>query len=199
MLDWIITIIKWLGVDWTALITTVSGAIVALATAGGVVAAWVGLDTWKKQLRGTTEYELAKRVLMSVYGVRDSMRAVRDPFISPGEADDAAEGDWELSAYQNRWGKFVEVARELDVGLLEAEVVWENNPLRGYRAELNKPIAGLVIAIRHLTQDKRTLRSTLFSEKDEKVLYAEGDDDFDKELTRIVGKFEDFIRPHLKK
>ena len=41
--------------------------ILTIAAIIGVVVAFVGLRTWRKQLKGNTEYELARRFLHSVY------------------------------------------------------------------------------------------------------------------------------------
>lgn len=56
-----------------------------LVIVGGAMIAVVGVNAWKKQLKGSTEYELAKRYLKSVYKIRDAIKYVRNPFISIDE------------------------------------------------------------------------------------------------------------------
>ena len=46
----------------------------------GTIIAWVGLSTWRKQLRVGGDYELAKRVLAQVYKVRDAIEDIRGEF-----------------------------------------------------------------------------------------------------------------------
>jgi hypothetical protein len=61
--------------------------VLASITAG--IVAIIGLQTWKKQLKGKTEYELAQRLLMAVYKIRDAIYYVRNPFMSAGEINQA--------------------------------------------------------------------------------------------------------------
>src|SRR3990170_7831809 len=49
------------------------------------IIAYAGLRTWRSQLKGKTEYELARRVLHRVYGIREAVREVRKPYIGASE------------------------------------------------------------------------------------------------------------------
>ncbi|OQY20711.1 MAG: hypothetical protein B6I35_10155, partial [Anaerolineaceae bacterium 4572_32.2] len=66
-------------------ITLAKDVVTILAALVAATVAIMGLRTWRKQLRGKTEYELARRLLRSVYRVRDAIRIVRNPFISSAE------------------------------------------------------------------------------------------------------------------
>ena len=49
-----------------------------------VIASYValmGLSTWRRQLRGNTQYDLARRLLLSAYKLRDAVEGVRIPGI----------------------------------------------------------------------------------------------------------------------
>ena len=51
-------------------------------TCGTIVGIYVairGLNTWNRQLRGTSEYDLARRVLRCVYRHRDALISVSVP------------------------------------------------------------------------------------------------------------------------
>jgi len=111
-------------------------AILTIAALVGAWVAWRGLHTWREQLTGQTEYELAKRLLRDLYRYRDAIAAVRNPFMSAGEmAEDIPLEDelvptpeWHhegtTRAYQRRWEKVTAVRADLYPELLEAEVVW---------------------------------------------------------------------------
>lgn len=45
-----------------------------MAMFGGLVLACVGLNTWRRQLRGTTEYQLALKVLRAVFAINQHSR-----------------------------------------------------------------------------------------------------------------------------
>lgn len=66
-----------------------AGVIKDTATVIGIgiasYVAWVGLSTWRKQLTGTSEYELAREVLKAVYLLRDKIDNLRNPAINPSE------------------------------------------------------------------------------------------------------------------
>jgi hypothetical protein len=64
-----------------------------VATAGAAIVAAVvavlGLRAWRRQLRGQTQYELARRLLRAVYRVRDEIQGVRNPVIMASEFETA--------------------------------------------------------------------------------------------------------------
>ncbi len=117
-------------------------ALQAIFAVVGIVVAILGLRTWKQQLAGKAEYELATRLLRTIYTVRDRVRSLRSPFISAGEmyaagkekVDDEKELNRLLNqndklaefAYQVRWERVQEAVSDLVVEELEAEVLWEN-------------------------------------------------------------------------
>lgn len=56
-------------------VLTALGALAAAAVAG------LGLATWREQLKGRTEYDLARRMLKKTYRLREAVRAARSPLI----------------------------------------------------------------------------------------------------------------------
>ena len=52
---------------------------------GALLVAYSGLQTWRRQLYGTAEYERARRLYRAVLDARDQIAALRLPFISAGE------------------------------------------------------------------------------------------------------------------
>ncbi|EKT4469788.1 hypothetical protein [Pseudomonas juntendi] len=124
--------------DWT-LTKDIFSIVGTVATVVGVaLASYVGLgglSTWKKQLSGTSNHELARRVLVLAYKYRDAVDRVRNPWISPKEMElDNTLENGETSqerryagtciAYDKRFLLVTESRRELDVTLLEAEALW---------------------------------------------------------------------------
>ncbi len=75
----------------------VSGTVTAIAAVCGVWIAWKGLQTWREQLKGTTEYQLAKEILRAVYDVQETYRFIRIPKFRLGSHSD--------SEYQNEFKK----------------------------------------------------------------------------------------------
>jgi len=48
---------------FAAILAIVKDLVVTLAAAGGLIVALLGLRTWKRQLKGKTEWDLARRYL----------------------------------------------------------------------------------------------------------------------------------------
>lgn len=48
-------------------------------TVGALIFAYLGLSTWKRQLMGTSEYELAKKSILLTYEVQQLIQGVRNP------------------------------------------------------------------------------------------------------------------------
>jgi hypothetical protein len=55
--------------------------VIGLSAASAAVFAYLGLSAWRRELKGKSEYELAKEVLKSVYKVREAFKHVRRPGI----------------------------------------------------------------------------------------------------------------------
>ncbi len=64
-------------------IVTIGAAIIA-----GYVG-WNGLQSWQRQLIGKTRYEVAGRVIRSVYDVREAAIAIRSPLVYHSESDES--------------------------------------------------------------------------------------------------------------
>ncbi|MEK7355903.1 MAG: hypothetical protein AAB250_05610, partial [Bdellovibrionota bacterium] len=93
------------------LIAQFTDIITAAATVVGVVFVWLGLRTWRSELHGHANFELARRVVRGVYEIRNEIRQIRNSFSS--EPLDAL------------FARLNSKASELDVSLLEAEVLWD--------------------------------------------------------------------------
>lgn len=200
--------------------SAVSDVVVACAAVAATITAWRGLTTWRDQLRGTVEYELARRVLKGVYYVRDAVARVRDPFMFAAEmpeppVEKMASMSREQSrfhgiseAYQARWKQVIEARRNLDADLLEAEVVWGRD-LKTRVDAVRKLEHELFIAVRHHLQlqnpDERIeTREAVekISRKLRDVLYEGGDgetDPFADDYSGSVAEVENYLRPHLRR
>jgi hypothetical protein len=106
-----------------ASITVIATCVVAVASVAGLLVAILGLQTWRTQLEGTAHFDLARRLLLAVYELRDAIDNVRHPFLSSGEA---AGGDpdtpWQIAAYENRWTGVRAAMVQLQAATREADV-----------------------------------------------------------------------------
>jgi len=191
-----------------------------LAAVVGATAAVIGLKAWRHQLRGHTEYELARRLLRAVYHARDELHAVRNPLILTGEfaaarqeagieRDDkrtAFSAEEEGAVYERRWKRLSSAMSDLQLEVTEAEVVWgravvgQLKPLRECVGEL---YASLMLFLRR-KQERPQGRSANPEalERIDRIIYKISDDPdqdpFTGKVARAVAQVEDFVRPYLR-
>jgi hypothetical protein len=197
--------------DLATLITSLAVAYVAIQ----------GLKTWKTQLVGNTEYEHARKLLRSVYKVRDAINGVRSPLITGGETSSAIKelglevGDADPNGkeftkktrdavYDVRWKRIAEAMTEFDLESIEAEALWGNSvadkltPIWKGVGELNRAVSEL------LTDNLTTLPKDLLQEVRD-VLYSpksvtdpESPSTYSKKIALAIKAIEEYLKPKLK-
>lgn len=195
-------------------IAVLTNLLVAIAAIVGVAFAGVGLTTWRNELRGRSEHDLARRILLHVYRVREGIAVVRNPAMFSSEYNDREgrePGSLEttsedlLHAYSKRWKEVTGPGADLDVALLEAEAHW-GNLLAEPQAKLKKVVRDLQLAVtRHIRmqRDERyadsvsperraQIEATLWSGYSEK-----GEDPVVEKVQSAIYGFESALRPKL--
>lgn len=164
-----------------------------------------GVREWKRQIKGKTEYEIARRLLRSSLKLRDAIKYVRNPFIPVEEMKSAVkeqgfnEKEYEdnnkmnLAVYSVRWKKVQEAWTNLEVDLLEAEVSWGDEPVKISRP-LTTSARKLFSAIQLYLRDKARIT-------EDKIIYNQGSeeepDDFTIEVNRSIEDIRKFLKHHL--
>lgn len=199
-------------------ITAGKDIVVAAAAALAAYFAYLGLSTWRKELKGKSEYQLAKDVLKSVYEVREAFKHVRNPAIYQYEyPEDMTDHHGHLKqenrhegtahVYQERWKKMDEAFGKLESYHLDAQVEWGAEfqdvikSLRSCRAELLVTIQRMLERMKD-PYDREVLSVDERAEQ-RSVLYHLGDDSKHDKFTPVInaaiGEFEAWLRPHIKK
>mgnify|MGYP006431591917 CR=1 FL=1 len=190
------------------------------AIIGSIVAIW-GLKTWKAQIKGKTEYDLARRILKAVYKVRESINTIRVPFITTREIEKAMQdtgySEQEIkekihsyksdqAVYNYRYKSLSDSMSELRVELLEAEVHWGKEiyermkPLNESIGKLRVNIFRLIRLKKRKSQGGIKLTKEERKEMDEVIYQISQDPEenaFTKEVHLAVEHLEEFIKPHL--
>lgn len=191
---------------------------IALAVAGvtGTIVAVKGLGTWKRQLRGQNDYEVARKVLRCTYQYRDAFAAARSPIMWSDEAApfpdekevEAAHGHnlEQQRRYRRRFRTLSEAGRALEAELLEAEVLWGSEvvslsrPLWGAATDLNGAIAALFQPTFGPAPHAERARLVEEAERRSEILYARGqqdEDPFRKRIEDAVAAIEQVFRKHI--
>lgn len=160
----------------------------------GLSIAALGLKTWQRQLKGTYEYELAKRLMLSVYELEDGIKGVRNPWVS---------GDPE-ETYRKRWDVTLKASRNLRLALMKAQIVWDKRTAKVRLGEMDKLLNRLYNAMDLYLRDKAQGRDKdfLFTQDQESILYAgmtgEGKK-YEQDLEQLVSSLDEWVRHHLQK
>ncbi len=161
---------------------------------------------------------MAKRLLKATYRLRDSLQAVRSPFMSAGEiqhamkearldlkpTDEGFHAASTAAAYQIRWKPVVEAYQSLELEAIEAEALW-GPAAKAATIAAKRSVNSLLSAIDLVLRDMqpggvRTLNAES-REKFERILYSMAekpeDDPYLKELTTAITEMEAIARPYL--
>jgi len=193
--------------------------IVTVIAAGiASVAAIVGLSTWRRQLKGNTEYDLSRKLLRSLYATRNAVSAVRNPWQSAGEISQAMkEADLEanfhdekfalLSAqavYRLRWKSVVEATAALQIDALEAEALWGSEArdhLKPLYVLISELFSNIQLYLRNLERPPHN-QSEEASRAIDEIIYdtsgSERPNEYSQKLGAAIAEMEAFIRPRLK-
>ncbi len=207
--------------DAASSLDTARDIAVSISAVAAALIAVMGVNAWRRQLKGRTEYRIALKVLKAIYAARESFIEARGRFTYPAEwADRAPEASGrtefkaliEAQSYQRRLSRVGSARADLLVAQQEALAVW-SDPAQGALEDLFGAIDDLFAAHdgyfeEELARARRKDQDGTEAEPDadhqvmHRVLYAlpdrEGNDPFAKRIARAVGKAEDFYRGHLR-
>lgn len=194
-------------------LSDVGQIVLAGSAAIGAMAAWKGVSTWRRELKGRTEYDLARRVLTGVYRVRDAVRHVRSPMMlsseyldRPGRKPDAQQADAAdyKYAYGQRWSRIQDAMTNLEVDLLEAEAIWHDE-LRECSEQLKSCFRELFTSLWSYLRSKypdswwEVSADPKFIRELEGVIWSVDPDEYGEKLSRAIASFEKLLRPHLRR
>lgn len=185
-------------------------------TISGALAAYVavqGLGAWRRQLRGKSNHDLARNILIKLYKYQEAISGVRNPFLINSDIPENERQDKTPSqiqylqykkAYMERWGRVSEVRAELHPDLLEAVVLW------GSKAKnICKPLfrleTELLITLRNdirmrnpdSSQEERDAAAKLNKNRRDILHETDENDPFKEDFNRELEKIELFLRERL--
>jgi len=192
--------------------TSIPNWITAIAAICAVFIAWRGLATWRKELKGKSEYETAKQVLKAVYKVREAFIIVRSPWISYVKQDnpnDPSRYATQKLHYNNPnhidtvMKSFEEAWAALEEQNLIAQIEWGSkfqdqdmiNPLRECK---NDFLTNSTIYYDCETDDSINPE---YKNESKAIIYRNhhNSDDFTLKIEEAIAKFVNFLRPLVEK
>lgn len=203
-----------------AFIAEAADTITAVAAVCAAVIAYIGLRTWRDQLKGSAEYTLAKDILKAVYGVREAFKHVRNPAIFvyeyPEELRDSS-ANWKPGfqskahehVYEQRFKVLIKAVVQLEERVLDGEVEWGASfgslilPIRKCRARLQMTLQDHLEALSN-NSNKQGRSEAAKKANDDSVLYYLGEefpeqDRFTSDINSAIAGFELRLRPIIDK
>lgn len=162
--------------------------ITAVAVALGAFAAWRGVSTWRQQLIGQDEYELAKRLLGGAFEFEALIKRIRLGY--------------ELTP--PLWEKLDGTCNDLDVAFAEARVLWGESTAQRKAAfktcttelDLAKLDVGELSAMSAAACEQMSEQIIKTSSP---ILHGKAGDEFGMKVHSAVTSLEDYLRPHLQR
>lgn len=192
-------------------------AILGISAIVGTTVAMRGLNTWNRQLKGKTEYELARRLLRATYNLREDLNFVRHPVILSFEKYEPPEDESQVSTperehrykllkvYEKRWELASASRLELKAELIEAEVIWDAQIVARFQ-ELLKLYTQLFMETREYLTDLNP-DAGYSRDKEQKAktfqtfhpdLGGVRKDDISDKMEASISEIETALKPHLK-
>lgn len=175
-----------------------------LGTIAAVGIGIYGLSTWKKQLRGTSEYELAKKVLVKSHQVAQAIQAVRSPmlFLNKEEVEAGNSLKEEQRIYDERLNHLFAEWSELATLRLETKIIWASGADQAFD-DLEKTVKKIRSEIWLHFWLKGAYRSPgatvddnpdRVAANDEIVYLISDEDDFSQQIYAAVKKVEQYFQ-----
>jgi hypothetical protein len=196
-------------------LTLIKDIILIVAAITGSVVALKGLGTWQRQLRGQSEYELSRRILVTLFKYRNAINGVRHPAMwAPYPPEDEAKNMnreqirfyGTSKGYQYRWDKVQLEKTSLYADLMEAEAIW-GIQLKTLFEEIFNLEHELFTSVRHhieLINPETPVPSRdaiiNIEKKRRYIMYdnlSEEPDEFKLELISAIEKIENYLKPKL--
>lgn len=194
--------------DIVLIMTGVVGSIVAI----------LGLNTWRRQLHGQSEYDVARRLLKSLYLFREVMNNARHAFLEYSGSPDLPkekleklsdkEKEWYAigQAFEKRWEPVAKAISELDADVLESEVFW-GNEIKDKLKQISLLHAEWMVAIEeHMERtNPREPDKNYYGEEAKRnraIMFGRSDRTKDKFLDRMLTAIEEIeivLKPYIKK
>ncbi|OHB12505.1 MAG: hypothetical protein A3G46_00930 [Candidatus Zambryskibacteria bacterium RIFCSPLOWO2_12_FULL_39_16] len=197
--------------DWYLITKDV---LTVLFTLAGLIIAGLGLATWKKQIKGSKEFEAAHNLHFAMLKLREAIKHVRNPAIWPSESQRAVKfikeknpekSDEELKknehayVYEMRWQKITDAYTEAESYLLEAEALW-GHEIMDLTKPLNKKVRELNINLNQnfaspemRTKDLMAIHDVIYDKSSETE-----QDAFSTEVSKSIDAIAGYLRGKIK-
>lgn len=179
----------------------------------GVWVAWQGLKTWRRQLKGTSQFDVAKRLMLKVYQIRQDIEycrsSVRKISIFTHNEDGQPIPEREQLRYssdremKDRFKYIIKTSSEMDFLLFESEIIL-GKELREFFQPIEEVCYMLRDSIEEYTEDYNQ-KNGRFCDDEERnryrelrqIIYSRKGDAIQTKVDSVVREIEKFIKPYV--
>ncbi|MEK7658762.1 MAG: hypothetical protein AAB352_02735 [Patescibacteria group bacterium] len=184
--------------------------ITFILTAIGLIIAGFGLSTWRRQIKGTKEFEAFYNLNYSLLKLKKAIKYVRNPAIWPSEEykaiqyaknkygddidKDKLKNDPTGYVYEMRWEKISDAYSEMESHLLAVQVLWGSEILEKIKP-IDKKIKELNIALRQnfgplelKTKENGDIREIIYD------MSGEEDDNFSNDIKEVINDIYNYLK-----
>lgn len=200
--------------DWPLIkeaIQIAENLFVSAAAIITVVLAYLGLEAWKRELRGRTAFDTGLTLSILVKKIGVEVQRCRSPAVHPNEwgtGDDCPSViGWPKAyvyVYNRRTAAVWELQLKINEAAIQAEVLWGAD-VRAAIEQLRQLTNELLRSIEVFIEDKLHggvpfRDSPLLGERTMEVVYgrASSSDDYSQRLQSAIERICTLIRPHLE-
>lgn len=180
----------------------------------GVWVAWQGLRTWRRQLKGTSQFDVAKRLMLKVYQVRQHIEYCRESYRSIPVLTHYQDGKLIPESEQERYScnkemldRYNVVARtlsEIEFILFESEIILDKNV-----RNIFKPIEDVCYLLRYSIDECIIVCDPRYKDMSGsedssnqyrellRVIFSKKNDDIQTKINATVAEFEKLIEPYI--
>jgi hypothetical protein len=173
--------------------------LTTLATFVAVAVAIWGLSSWRKELRGTSQYQVANRVKLAVLKIEMAIAAARSiAMFGSGNESPQDISEHQHAEYARRWEQVSDAYAELRLANLEAKVYLDPKIQPGIEALMEK-VGVLKLEISHYLSELRgrSLYPDLETrDRSLRIVFGTGksDDEFGREVNELVSRVFEQMR-----
>ena len=173
--------------DCAITITEIRDIIVGLAAISTAIVAWRGLSTWRRELKGKADFEVATNILQAVYATRMLVSRIRWEGTLP-------------ASYETHRENLNEERSKLFVHSQLGEALW-GHKIRDAVLQLNSKVNELVVAIsRQLGKGASQSYDTVQFLSDEAIVHQLVEhDQYEMELESAIDTINALILPKIRR
>ncbi|MEW8291974.1 MAG: hypothetical protein AB2672_15750 [Candidatus Thiodiazotropha endolucinida] len=197
------------------IVSIIKDLCIAGAAVTTAYVAWRGVESWRSELKGRADFEIARNFMKSTYQLRDAIETCRSPWVSLTEFPEGymsksnptadEKGEAELHVYSNRWKEIYTCIQQFDTVSIEAEALW-GKQINSKGSVLRKCVGELKTAIdaviRNAYSEGRDFESEKEYGKEMEHIVKNTDSEnnqFTKKINDAISDIESYVRPHLSR